>query len=463
MDLVGHLAVLRGKSAELKGFVRKEIMPHYTKGADGKPGKLDVKAITHLRGESIESMTIEDRGTQARELVSEAHEAEVSYKAEVHIAAEDGRFDPGISLDGGPRTFAAGRKAFLADLREAPFIKNDLFRTAKSTHKIEEFGLADGIKARQQRSLFGHMEGEQWFKDGVKAEFTTGSTDIADVRLPTIIQAAGVQRPTLLDALPIFSTTERTTSYLEETTRTQPTPMATKEGSAFSEPTYVLAERIVQLRRVGAVVPITLEVKFFASSSESHIRMNMDAAMYEALESLFMAGQADSGTAVAFGGLAGNRGTQSGSQTAIISTVIGSDTAAEALIKAKYRIMVACPRANPNAYVLHPDDFVDIRLDRGADRIYTMGPVGRSIGASVPVIDDVPVILTTRYAASTGYIGDFANFAGMAVHSDLGLGGRMEEGYNGSQFVEGEYTLRVFTFAAGWIRLGAAFQAVSGL
>ncbi len=465
MKLVEHLATLRGKSAELKSFVRKEIIPHYTKGENGQPGKLDVKAIKVLRGESVESLSLDERGKQARELVAEAHEAEVSYKAEVHIAAEDGRFDPGVSLDGGPRTFAAGRKAFLADLRESPFIKNELFRQKTTIHTLKDFGLADGIKARQQRQFFGHQEGEQFFKDGIKAQFATGSTDIADVRQPTIVQAAGVQRPTLLDALPIFSTPNQMTSYLEETTRTQPSKMASKEGTAFPEPTYVLSERVVQLVRVGAVLPITLEVKYFASNSEQHIRMNLDASMLESLESLFITGQAadaGNGAGAAFGGLAGNRGTKSGSQTAMVSTAKGSDTRVEAMIKAKYRIIAACPRANPNAHVLHPTDVGEMRLEKSADN-YHMGTLGSIQGSTVPVIDGVPVIMTTRFTAGTGYIGDFANFAGIAVHSDLGLGGMMEEGYSGTQFVEGEYTLRVFTFAASWIRLGEAFQSVTAI
>ena len=465
MKLAEHLATLRGKSAELGGFVRKEIIPHYTKGEDGNPGKLDVKAIKTLRGESVENLSIEERGKQARELVAEAHEAEVSYKAEVHIAAEDGRFDPGVSLDRGPRTFAAGRKAFLADLREAPFIKNELFKQKAVTHNIEEFGLADGIKARPQRSIFGHAEGEQYFPEGVKAQFTTGSTDIADVRLPTIIQSAGVQRPTLIDALPVYSTSERITSYLEETTRTQPAAMASKEGTAFPQPTYVLSERMVELIRVGAILPITLEVKYFAANSERHIRMNLDASMIESLETLFIGGQAASGNAAAFGGLAANRGTGAGSQTALPTQAKGSDTELDALIKARYKIMATCPRANPNAYVMHPDDVVDLRLLRNtaAAPSYIFGGLGTIQGSNVPVIDGVPVIVTTRFSAGTGYVGDFANFAGMAVHSDLGMGGRMEEGYSGTQFDEGEYTLRVFTFAAGWIRLSEAFASITGI
>ncbi len=113
-------------------------------------------------------------------------------------------------------------------------------------------------------------------------------------------------------------------------------------------------------------------------------------------------------------------------------------------------------RANPNAVVLHPNDWEAIRLTRTADGIYILGNPAE---AGPMTLFGLPVAVGDVITENTGLVGDFANFC--MIFERRGI--RLMAGYSGTQFAEGKQLLRADMRVAFVVFRAAAFCTVTGI
>ena len=133
----------------------------------------------------------------------------------------------------------------------------------------------------------------------------------------------------------------------------------------------------------------------------------------------------------------------------------GSEPGPEAVYKAMVKVRVT-GRAFPNAFVVHPNDWRDVRLLRTADGIYIWGAPSE---AGPELIWGIRVVQSDALTEGTGLVGDFANFC--ALYERRGV--EIQVGYVSTQFIEGERTIRAGLRVAFPIYRGSAYCSVTSI
>ena len=143
------------------------------------------------------------------------------------------------------------------------------------------------------------------------------------------------------------------------------------------------------------------------------------------------------------------------SVTGINTTAKGSAPTPDALSNSVRKIR-AVGFAEPTAIFIHPNDWEDIRLLRDTNGNYIWGPPS----SSAPVtIFGVLVTETTAATENTASLGDLAGYAGLFVRRGVDI----ETGLTGTQFSEGEVTIRAtMRVAVAWFR-ASALATVTGI
>jgi HK97 family phage major capsid protein len=112
--------------------------------------------------------------------------------------------------------------------------------------------------------------------------------------------------------------------------------------------------------------------------------------------------------------------------------------------------------ANPTAVFVHPSDWEAIRLLRDANGQYIYG--SPAVAAPVSVFG-IPVTETTAATENTISLGDLQGYAGLFVRRGVDI----ETGWTGTQFTEGEVTIRAtMRVAIAWFR-ASALATVTGV
>lgn len=247
----------------------------------------------------------------------------------------------------------------------------------------------------------------------------------------------------ILDLIPSGGIEDSSHVYMEETLRTE-NAAERAEGGAYAEDAYELVERTSQVRSVGTSLPVTDEQLEDVAQVRAYIDNRLTASVRRRLDGQVLNGN---GTPPNLRGVLQVVGIQTQAK--------GSDPTFDAIHKAMTKIRVT-GRANPNAMVLHPNDWESIRLTRTADGIYIMGNPAE---AGPMVLFGVPVALSDAIAENTGLVGDFAGHSFLFNRRGI----QVEVGYVNAQFGEGKRTMRATTRAAFVVYRPAAFCTVTGI
>lgn len=219
--------------------------------------------------------------------------------------------------------------------------------------------------------LLGH-KGYQQFREDPRG---TVAIDFTEAELKTLMtlttinnqptRRAGiiesVQLPIMVTDLMLPGTTDNNTmTYMEETTFTN-AAAETAEGTAKPEGALGFTERTDNVRKTAVWVPATTELLADVAGIESYIRGRLIFMLNQRFEQQVISGD---GTAPNHSGILDRSGLQTQAK--------GTDPVPDAFYKAMTKVRVL-GGAEPTAHVIHPNDWMDVRLLRTADGIYIWG------------------------------------------------------------------------------------------
>jgi HK97 family phage major capsid protein len=263
-----------------------------------------------------------------------------------------------------------------------------------------------------------------------------------NIRIPRV--ELDPQRPiAIADRIPTLSTTQAAVVYMEETTFTNNAAEAS-EGAAFGEAALVLTERTSTVRKIAVQLPITDEQLEDVSQVEDYVNQRLSYMIRARLDGQIIAGN---GTAPNLEG--------TNNVTGINTTAKGSDPTPDAVYKS-IRKCRATGFAEPSVVFVHPNDWEDIRLLRDVSGNYIWGPPS---AAAPEQIWGVPVTVSAAVTENTITLGDYAGYAALYLRRGIDL----QVGYTGSQFVEGEKTIRATMRVALVHFRPEAFATVTGV
>lgn len=294
--------------------------------------------------------------------------------------------------------------------------------------------------------LDDHTKGfSAYFEDvGIKTLMSTNATGWAPDTDRTGRMVEAVTRPIqVLDLIPVADTDSNAVTYWEETLRTH-SAAEKVEGGTYAESAFDWTERTSTVRKITDSIPVTDEQVEDRSQVRSLLEQRLGFGVRQRLDNQVLNGD---GTPPNLEGILNVSGIQTQAK--------GSDPTFDAIHKAMTLVRVT-GRAMPNAIVLNPNDWQEIRLTRTADGIYILG---NPAVAGPMTLFGLPVALGDVLTAGTGLVGDFANFC--RIYDRRGLS--IQVGYTGTQFVEGKSTIRADIRAAFAVERPAAFCKVTGI
>ena len=142
--------------------------------------------------------------------------------------------------------------------------------------------------------------------------------------------------------------------------------------------------------------------------------------------------------------------------TGIQTQAKGADPTGDALYKAGQKIRVT-GRAQPTHVIIHPNDWQDVRLTTTADGLYLYGDPSKP---GTNTLFGLKVVQSDILTEGTALVGSF--MAPWAVLWER-AGVEVVVGYVGTQFTEGEVTLRATGRFALQVGRPAAFCTVTGI
>lgn len=246
------------------------------------------------------------------------------------------------------------------------------------------------------------------------------------------------------DLIPQTTTTQQSVVYMEETTFTN-AAAEVAEGGAYPEAALALTEKSSPVRKIAVFLPVTDEQLEDESQARGHIDNRLPFMVRQRLDSQILSGN---GTAPNLRGILNVVGIQTQAK--------GTDPVPDAVYKALTKIRVT-GRAFPNAVVMHPNDWQEIRLLRTADGIYIWGSPSE---AGTARIWGLPVVECDALTEGTGLTGDFSNYSELSVRKGLSV---QVSDSHADYFAAGKQAVRAQLRAALVVYRPTAFATVTGI
>jgi len=209
----------------------------------------------------------------------------------------------------------------------------------------------------------------------------------------------------VLDLFGVGNTSFNAVPYMEETTSTSGAA-ETAEGGEKQESELGFTERSSDVRTIATVLPITNQLLEDVSACRSYVDSRLAYFVRARLDSQLLNGD---GSAPNLRGLLNVVGIQTQAK--------GTDPTPDACGKAMDLVRVN-GGYEPDAVVMHPNDWQDIRHLRTADGLYIWG---NPADASPARIWGLPVAVTTAIAEGTALVGAFRTAAMLFYRSDLAI------------------------------------------
>jgi HK97 family phage major capsid protein len=296
---------------------------------------------------------------------------------------------------------------------------------------------------RESLKQFRHNFEDVDIKAYLKATMTTAAGWAPDVvRGPRVVDYV-VARLTLLDFIPMVGTNQTSVSYMEETTRTN-AAAERDEGAAKAESTLVLTERTSAVRSIATSMGVTDEQLEDVERIDNYLNTRLPQFLRERLEGQILVGD---GVAPNLRGILNTVGIQTQAK--------GADPTPDAIYKAMVKIMTT-GGASPDAVVMNPLDWQDVRLLRTADGIYIWGSPA---DAGPERIWGLPVILNERETQNTAIVGAFRQYSEIDVKKGI----TVERGFINDDFTKDITRLRAEMRAAFVVYRPTAFCSVTGV
>lgn len=272
---------------------------------------------------------------------------------------------------------------------------------------------------------------------------TTGGWAPETTRTGRVVEFA--TRPIqVIDVIPGTTTGQAAVVYMEETTFTN-AATETAEAGTYPESALQLTQRSSTVRKIATFIPVTDEQLEDVPQVEAYVNNRLTFMLRQRLDSQILNGN---GVGVNLLGFLNTAGIQTQAK--------GADPTPDAIYKALVKCRVI-GRAMPNAVMMHPNDWQDVRLLKTADGIYLWGSpadVGpdRIWGQAVVQTDALP--------ENTGLVGDFANFTELAIRRGIEL---QVSNSHANFFIEGKQAIRADMRAALVVYRPAALCTVTGI
>jgi len=278
----------------------------------------------------------------------------------------------------------------------------------------------------------------------VKTLFETGAGWAPEsVRSGKVVDAA--TRPIqVVDIFPQVSTNQASIKYMVESTFTN-NAAERDEGGAYVESAFALTETVSPVQSIGTFAPVTDEQLEDVSYAQAYLNRRLGFAIRQRLDLQLLVGD---GTSPNLSGILDRSGLQTQAK--------GADPVPDAVFKAMTKVAVTGQALVSHA-IFHPNDWQGIRLLRTTDGIYIWGNPS-DVGANT--IWGIPVVVAQALTENTGLVGDFTNFAELAIRRDVTI--KVSDSHS-DYFVNGKQAVRAEMRAAVQVFRDAAFCEVTGI
>jgi HK97 family phage major capsid protein len=248
----------------------------------------------------------------------------------------------------------------------------------------------------------------------------------------------------VIDLIPSGTTTQSAVVYMEETTFTN-NAAETAEGAQYPESALKLTEVTESVRKIATWLPITDEQLEDEPQARGYINNRLPFMLRQRLDLQILVGN---GTAPNLRGITQRSGIQTQAK--------GADPTPDAFYKAMTKVKVT-GQAMPNAHVMHPNDWQEIRLLRIIDGIYIWGSPSEAAPAR---LWGLPVIEAQVMTEGTGLTGDFANFSELTTRRGIDV---QISNSHADFFINGKQAVRADVRVALCVYRAAAFATVTGI
>lgn len=243
--------------------------------------------------------------------------------------------------------------------------------------------------------------------------------------------------------IPQTTTGQNAVTYMEETGFTN-NAAETAEAGTYPEAALVLTEQSSLVRKIPIFIPVTDEQLEDEQQVRGYIENRLGFMVRQRLDSQILVGN---GTAPNLRGMLNIVGIQTQAK--------GADPTPDAVYKAMTKLRVT-GQAEPNLVVMHPNDWMDIRLLRTADGLYIWG---NPSDAGPERIWGLQVSQAQALTEGTGVVAD-TQFMELATRRGLDV---QVSNSHGTYFVEGKQAIRADIRVAFVVYRPAAICTVTGL
>lgn len=284
----------------------------------------------------------------------------------------------------------------------------------------------------------------------LKTVMSTGAGwDPEDIRLSRVSFSATRPAPVVADLFPVFPFSQSTVKYMSETTYTNNAAETAEsvQGTPGNLPESALAFTEVsdEVRKIGHTLPVTDEQLEDVPQLRGIIDQRLRLMVQQRFDLQLLVGD---GSAPNISGIHDRSNLQTQAK--------GSDNDVDAFYKAITNCRVNA-FAEPDAVVIHPTDWQEIRLLTTADGIYLFGPPSQ-MGAET--LWGLPVTATTAETVTQGLVGAFQAHA--AIYLRRGIEVAVTDSH-ASEFIADIMRLKMTMRAALAVFREAAFCEVTGL
>lgn len=318
----------------------------------------------------------------------------------------------------------------------------------------------DGFESADRPAHKGRRQslGEQFAKSAERLQTNVKQTFDVDVKT-LMTRAAGwapesIREPgyvpfasaplMVADIIPVVTTGQAAVKYMEQTTRTNNAAERAEAGT-YGEAAIVLTERSVTVESIGVWIPVTDEQIEDESEAASLIDLDLPLMLRQRVDLQQLVGDGSTPNIRGVNNVAG-----------IQTQAKGADPVMDAIYKGRTKARVT-GRAMPNAVVIHPNDWQDIRLTRTADGIYILGNPD-AVGPTN--LWGLMVTESDNQTENTAVVGDFLNYARFYVRRGIEV--ERTNSHN-TDFINGRQAVRATMRGAMVWRRPAAFCTVTGI
>lgn len=225
----------------------------------------------------------------------------------------------------------------------------------------------------------------------------TGSQTYIDYQAGPIMVEQ--QRLTIRDLLSVGQTNLASVPYIKETSFTNAAETVAEEGEK-PEATFALQDEFAPVKKIAVIGRVTDEMWNDFPTLRDYINGRLRFMVQSREEAQLLSG---AGTGSEIEGLLTVSGTQ--------SQALGGDTHADAFFKAITKVR-SVGFFEPDAIVVHPDDWQQMRLAKDTANQYYgggpfSGPYGNGPFANAERYWGLPVVVTTAITSGTGLVGAF--------------------------------------------------------